>query len=213
MRPVPLEKLKNEIAREGLRAGLTPLLLRCWDNSDHDDDVVVEINVYDKKRSNSMQLPTDWLEQLKREYPKRDGDNGWIAVRTLVPRALSAGATWDRIMAGTKAYRVHCESTDKSGTAYVKQARTFYGPEQYFDEWADMLPVKTQKQIAEEARWVMLKDRAAACGFRQPSSVESEGAYETSLRFAEREYAAKLNKETARPVAEVINFLSKEKRA
>lgn len=88
------------------------------------------------------ELPSDYLEILKSEYPKRLGDQGWIHVRTLVPRALSAGATWERILKGTRAYRMHCDGTNKTGTELTKQARTFYGPGQYWEEWADMEPAK-----------------------------------------------------------------------
>lgn len=133
-----------------------------------------------------MRLPEDWLEHLRREYPKRDGDNGWIAVRTLVPRAITAGATWDRILAGTRSYRRHCDEKGKTGTELVKQAKTFYGPQNYFDEWADMEPVKTPQQAREEAIWASLNERARRIGFREPWGVESHQVYETALREAEK---------------------------
>lgn len=131
-------------------------------------------------------LPTNWLEILRREYPRRDGDNGWIHVRTLVPRACSAGCSWDRILAGTRAYRAHCDRKGLTGTEMVKQARTFYGPTQYFDEWADMEPVKSAQQVRDEVKWGKLKARAAACGFREPWPVDSPDTYETALREHER---------------------------
>jgi hypothetical protein len=139
-----------------------------------------------------MNLPTDYVEQLRREYPQRLGDNGWIAVRTLIPRALSAGATWERILCGTRAYRAHCDSTGKTGTELVKQARTFFGPQQYWEEWADMQPAKTAHQQLQEKRWEALKQRAGACGFRPPTPVESPDVYETALKFFERERGAKV---------------------
>lgn len=166
----------------------------------------------EKNEGFSMRLPTDWLDQLKREYPKRNGDNGWIAVRTLVPRALTAGATWERIMAGTKAYRVHCDKTEATGTAYVKQARTFYGPEQYFEEWADMQPAKTGKQVAEDVRWDTLKARAKVCGLRPPTQMESQGAYETLLKLAEQDHAVTLARTTPRPVVNIVADLAQRKR-
>jgi len=137
-----------------------------------------------------MNLPPDYVEQLKKEYPRRDGDNGWVHVRTLIPRALTAGATWERILAGTRAYKAYCDKNGKTGTELVKQARTFFGPNQFWDEWADMEPVKTPRQAAEEVRWAALRVRAEACGFRSPTAVESPDVYETAMRQAERERAA-----------------------
>lgn len=153
-----------------------------------------------------IELPGDWWEQLKREYPKRLGDNGWIAVRTLVPRALSQGATWDRVLAGTRAYRSHCEKEGIVGTAFVKQAKTFFGPSMYFDEWADMQPVKSAQEIAKERRWETLRERARAVSFRDPYPVESPDVYETQLKQAE-------NAKPRPELGGVIDMLSKQKRA
>jgi len=158
-------------------------------------------------------LPAEYVEILKAEYPRRLGDNGWIHVRTLVPRALTAGATWERILAGTRAYKTHCDTTGKTGTELVKQARTFYGSVMYFEEWADMQPVKTVKAQAEETRWEALKVRAKACGFRPPTTLDSEGAFETSLRLAEQERAAALTSNKSRPVVDIVSALAKAKRA
>lgn len=158
-----------------------------------------------------MELPTDYLEQLKAIYPRRLGDNGWIHVRTLIPRALTAGASWERILAGTRAYRSHCDETGKTGTELVKQARTFYGPTMYFDEWADMLPVQTPRQKAEEARWAALRVRGEACGFRPPTAHDSPDSYETALRQAERERGS--CQSSASPVRSIVTALSVAKRS
>lgn len=134
-----------------------------------------------------MQLPNDWLEVLKKEYPSRDGDNGWVHVRTLVPRAvMTMGVRWDRILAGTRAYKAHCDRKGLTGTELVKQAKTFYGPAMYFDEWADMQPVKSAQESRDEAKWLKLRARADACGFRLPYPVDSTDTYETALRDHER---------------------------
>jgi hypothetical protein len=128
-----------------------------------------------------MNLPGDYVEILKAEYPRRLGDNGWIHVRTLIPRALSAGATWERILAGTRAYKRHCDTTGKTGTELVKQARTFYGPAQYWDEWADM-PAPVTKESQE---WERLKARNRTVwsfgidmsDFREPRPGETPDDY------------------------------------
>jgi hypothetical protein len=161
-----------------------------------------------------MQLPTDYVEQLKREYPCRDGDNGWIAVRTLIPRALSAGTTWERILAGTKAYKAHCDKKGLTGTELVKQARTFYGPGQYFEEWADMQPIQTPQQRAQEARWAGLQARREAIGFRGPTVHDSPDTYETALRQAERERlesTGSRHSPVARDIPNVVTMLLAKK--
>lgn len=162
-----------------------------------------------------MQLPPDYLELLKKAYPRRLGDNGWLYVRTSVPRALTCGAIWDRILAGTLAYAEHCNVTGKTGTELVKAAKTFYGPCQYFDEWADMQPVVTPQQRVQEARWVALQARRAACGFRPPTPIESPDVYETQLRSAEREQlesSGTYSGQGARNIPNVVAILTQAKR-
>ena len=41
---------------------------------------------------------------------------------------------FDDILEGTKAYAKWCDYTGKTGTELVKQARTFYGRDQWWDE-------------------------------------------------------------------------------
>lgn len=161
-----------------------------------------------------MQLPTDYLEQLRAEYPRRDGDNGWLHVRSLVPRAITMGATWARILKGTRAYKIHCDRKGLTGSELVKQARTFFGRDQWWEEWCDMAPVQTPQQLAQAARWVGLKARSAAIGFRDPTAMESCDVYETVLRRAEREYEDSTGSRRApiaRNIPNVINMLAKAK--
>lgn len=154
-------------------------------------------------------LPTDYLERLKDSYPSRDGDNGWLYVRTAIPRALSAGSTWERIQKGTLAYRAHCDRKGLTGTDKVKQARTFYGPDQWFEEWADMEPVIDARAAALQARWAALHRRRLAIHFRPPSEMETVDSFETTLRQAEREHGnGSYGDPTARSVPEMRQVVS-----
>lgn len=81
-----------------------------------------------------MTLPDDWLSQIKAEYPKRYGGQGWFALKRLIPARLTEGCTWEEIIEGTKAYARYCDHTGKTGTELVKQARTFYGRDCWFLE-------------------------------------------------------------------------------
>jgi hypothetical protein len=87
------------------------------------------------------EIPEDWLEVLKTEYPRRHGGNGWHALKKIVPARLSEGFTWEDILNGTRSYKKYCIRTGIAGTIYVKQARTFFGPDCWFDEDYDE-PVK-----------------------------------------------------------------------
>lgn len=133
-------------------------------------------------------LPPDYLEILKAEYPRRYGDQGWIAVRTLVPRALTAGATWEEILEGTRSYRRFCDATGKTGTELVKQAKTFYGSQQLWTEdYSPPQPKRSAQELALEQRWERLRARGVSAGFRAPLPVESPDVYETALRMHERD--------------------------
>jgi hypothetical protein len=138
-------------------------------------------------------LPSDYWEILKQEYPRRYGDQGWIAVRTLVPRAITGGATWKEILEGTRAYRRFCDATGKTGTELVKQAKTFYGFNQLWTEdYAPPQPKRSAAELALESRWNALRARAVSLGFRAPMPVESADVYETALRFHERDRRPKV---------------------
>lgn len=137
---------------------------------------------------NENGLPSEYWEILKAEYPRRYGDQGWIAVRTLIPRALTAGATWDEILEGTRAYKRYCDETGKTGTELVKQAKTFFGPNQLWTEdYSAPAKPKSASEIAAERRWESLKERARLAGFRGPHAIEPADAYETALRIYERD--------------------------
>ncbi len=131
-------------------------------------------------------IPEDWFDQLQATYPKRGGDNGWMAVKVLVPRRMTEGHSWEKILAGTKAYSLHCQKSGQVGTPYVKQAKTFYGPDCWFDEWSQMDP-RTPTEIAQERLLASLKERASKVGFREPRPHEPPAAYESCLRDVERE--------------------------
>lgn len=134
-----------------------------------------------------MNLPSNYVEILQAEYPKRYGDQGWIAVRTLIPRAITAGSTWNEILEGTRSYKRYCDMTGKTGSELVKQARTFYGANQLWTE--DYSPPEKAKNPVEQAlerRWEGLRKRAQTVGFRAAYPVESADVYETALKLFER---------------------------
>lgn len=105
----------------------------------------------------------DLLETLKANYPKRDGAQGWGSVPRLVEKALSGGADESRMVLGTHNYGKHCFRKGMVGTEFVMQAKTFYGRDQHWEEWADM-DMRSPSEVKEDARWDDLKKRADAVG-------------------------------------------------
>src|ERR1039458_2617225 len=118
-------------------------------------------------------LPDDWLDQLKRAYPRLCGGQGWAALPRLLQSILRNDGIWPLLLAGAASYRSHCDREGLTGTAFVMQARTFFGrdcwwQESYEPEYKPKLPAEIQR----ERRWQALKDRAGYSGFRSPTSIE-----------------------------------------
>lgn len=125
-------------------------------------------------------MPPDYLAQLRGLYPKRDGAQGWSAI----PRLLSAYTTpeeWPTILFGTKQYALHCGRKGMVSTEYVMQAKTFYGRDRHWAEWAEM-DLRTASQIAQDAKWEGLERRARALGF---NTVDRARGYDVALRAVE----------------------------
>ena len=83
-------------------------------------------------------LPGDWLDQIRKAYPKRVGGQGWGLVRTKVLRLVAQGESFDEILAGAQAYGDLMRATGDAGTCYVKQAATFFGPGEWWREEYDL---------------------------------------------------------------------------
>ncbi len=130
----------------------------------------------------------DVLGVLKSLYPKRDGGQGWGAVTRLIDRAVAGGADMERVMLGTKNYATHCRRKGMLGTEFVMQARTFYGRDQHWEEWADQ-DMRSAAEIAADRAREALVQRAARISFRPPNPGEPDFRYEQALSEAERQAA------------------------
>lgn len=127
------------------------------------------------------------IQKLRAIYPKRDGGQGWGVVPRLLEKALAHGADVQRIELGTANYARHCQKKGIAGTEFVQQARTFYGPGQWWEEWADM-DMRTPAEIAEDKRWADLESRAKALGF---TTVDRSKGYATCEYAVKAEEARK----------------------
>jgi len=73
-------------------------------------------------------LPKDWFEQIRKVYPRRTGGQGWGYVKRRIPELVKQGYPFAELLDGAKRYGDFCRATNEK---YVRMARTFYGP----DEW------------------------------------------------------------------------------
>lgn len=85
-----------------------------------------------------MTLPHDWFDQLRKTYPKRLGGQGWGFLRKKIPQLIDSGHSFADLMAGVKRYRALMDATNTTGTPYVMQARTFFGPGEWWLEDYDL---------------------------------------------------------------------------
>ena len=85
------------------------------------------------------ELPTDWMRQIQTAYPKRTGGQGWGHVRKKVPELiLKEGFTFDELLDGVKRYAALCKALGDERSPYVMQARTFFGPGEWWLEDYDL---------------------------------------------------------------------------
>ena len=81
------------------------------------------------------------FEQAWSDYPKRAGGNSKRDARKAWEARVKAGADPDDILAGVQRYAAFCRITGKTGTEFVKQGATFFGPsEHYLDDWTPPPP-------------------------------------------------------------------------
>lgn len=67
-------------------------------------------------------------------YPKRHGGNSRKEAVIAYRARVRSGATPEDLLAGVKRYAAFIRADGKEGTAYVKQASTFFGPAEHWRE-------------------------------------------------------------------------------
>ncbi|BCL47875.1 MULTISPECIES: helix-turn-helix domain-containing protein [Citrobacter] len=81
------------------------------------------------KQDYSTEFETVW-----QAYPKRAGGNSKAAAFKAWKARLKDGVTPEAMLAGVKRYAAYCRATGNTGTQFVKQAATFFGPDRHFEE-------------------------------------------------------------------------------
>lgn len=90
------------------------------------------------------------FNQAWADYPKRAGGNSKRDARKAWDARVKAGADPDDILGGVQRYAAFCRITGKTGTEFVKQGATFFGPsEHYLDDWAPPPPGGAPGQARE----------------------------------------------------------------
>ena len=83
-------------------------------------------------------LPEGFPE-FRNVYPKRDGNADWkSALRAYVPALKRASAA--ELIAGAMRYAAHCDTTEKTGTGFVRQARTWLNADGWKEEYINAKP-------------------------------------------------------------------------
>ena len=85
-------------------------------------------------------------------YPKRAGANpkgrAFIAYNKRCTETINGNTQW-LMSEGTKRYAKFCDATGKTGTEYVMQAATFFGPDKHYEnDWT--IPAPKTKNGAPE---------------------------------------------------------------
>lgn len=76
------------------------------------------------------------FEEFWKGYPKRSGGNSKDEAFAAWNARLKTGESSERMLAGGRLYKAYCDATGKTGTEFVKQARTFLGKgRHYLDPW------------------------------------------------------------------------------
>ncbi len=74
------------------------------------------------------------FEEAWQAYPKRSGGNNKLSAFKAWNARIKQGVQPETMLEGVKRYAAYCLATGNTGTQYVKQAATFFGPDRHFEE-------------------------------------------------------------------------------
>lgn len=90
------------------------------------------------------------------------------------------------MLKGAQNYRIHCGRKQIEGTEFVMMAKTFFGRDMHWVEWAEM-DLRTPHQIAQDTEWEALEARAHALGFRTVDRSRGLTVARYAIEQAERQ--------------------------
>lgn len=86
------------------------------------------------------------VDELKRVYPKRSGDQRWADAAKAIRARLREGHTAAEILDGARRYAGYVAAKGESGTQFVKQAATFVGRNLAFLEQWTVPPKQAERR-------------------------------------------------------------------
>ncbi len=103
-------------------------------NSKHDpQDIGASADASAPARSARQEYSPEF-EQAWQEYPKRAGGNSKSAAFKAWKARIREGVTPETMLDGVKRYASWVRATGNTGTQFVKQAATFFGPDRHFED-------------------------------------------------------------------------------
>ncbi|EIM8566648.1 helix-turn-helix domain-containing protein [Escherichia coli] len=103
-------------------------------NSKHDpQDIGASADASAPARSARQEYSPEF-EQAWQEYPKRAGGNSKSAAFKAWKARLREGIQPETMLDGVRRYAAWVRATGNTGTQFVKQAATFFGPDRHFEE-------------------------------------------------------------------------------
>ncbi|PDV74033.1 DNA-binding protein, partial [Escherichia coli] len=75
------------------------------------------------------------FEQAWQEYPKRAGGNSKSAAFKAWKARIREGIKPETMLDGVRRYAAWVRATGNTGTQFVKQAATFFGPDRHFEDF------------------------------------------------------------------------------
>ncbi|HAM3531456.1 TPA: helix-turn-helix domain-containing protein [Escherichia coli] len=104
-------------------------------NSKHDSqDIGASADASAPTRSARQEYSPEF-EQAWQEYPKRAGGNSKSAAFKAWKARIREGIKPETMLDGVKRYAAWVRATGNTGTQFVKQAATFFGPDRHFEDF------------------------------------------------------------------------------
>ncbi|MDM4989824.1 helix-turn-helix domain-containing protein [Escherichia coli] len=104
-------------------------------NSKHDPQDIGASADASAPASSARQEYSPEFEQAWQEYPKRAGGNSKSAAFKAWKARLREGIKPETMLDGVRRYAAWVRATGNTGTQFVKQAATFFGPDRHFEDF------------------------------------------------------------------------------
>lgn len=119
------------------------------------------IAVGSRQEAESSKQEASVFDEMWDAYPKRAGSNSKAAARKAWDARVKSGVLPEQLLAGVERYATFCRMTGKDGTEFVKQAATFFGPNEHWNEAWDIPVTPTRPTKHDE------QNAAIAAGLAQ----------------------------------------------